>query len=80
MATGVEIATAWVRLVPTVEGVQGTLAKELNPAAEKAGDEAGKKAGSKFGAGMKAAMTVASAAIVAGVVKVFDTGLEERPN
>ncbi|QUE26056.1 tape measure protein [Microbacterium phage SanaSana] len=77
MATGVEIATAWVRLVPTVEGVQGTLAKELNPAAEKAGEEAGKKSGSKFGAGMKVAMAAASAAIVAGVVKVFDTGLEE---
>ncbi|WNO26440.1 tape measure protein [Microbacterium phage BabyDaisy] len=77
MATGVEIATAWVRLVPTVEGVQGTLAKELNPAAEKAGDDAGKKAGGKFSAGMKAAMAVGSAAIIGGIVKIFNTGMEE---
>ncbi|QJD49831.1 tape measure protein [Microbacterium phage AvGardian] len=77
MATGVEIATAWVRLVPTVEGVQGTLAKELTPAAEAAGEDAGKKSGSKFAAGMKAAMAVGSAAIVAGVTKIFNTGMEE---
>ncbi|AVR57178.1 tape measure protein [Microbacterium phage Kieran] len=77
MATGVEIATAWVRLVPTVEGVQGTLAKELGPAADKAGDDAGRRAGGKFSAGMKVAVAAASAAIVAGVVKVFETGMEE---
>jgi hypothetical protein len=77
MTTGVELATAWVRLVPTVEGVQGTLAKELNPAADKVGDDAGKRAGNKFSAGMKAAMAVGSAAIVAGIGKIFSTGMEE---
>ena len=29
MAKGVELATAWVRLVPSFEGVQGQIAKEL---------------------------------------------------
>ncbi|QJD53425.1 tape measure protein [Microbacterium phage Lynlen] len=77
MATGVELATAWVRLVPSLDGVQGAIAKELNPAADKAGEDAGKRAGGKFTTGMKVAVTAASAAIVAGVVKVFNTGLEE---
>ncbi|QOP66333.1 tape measure protein [Microbacterium phage DickRichards] len=77
MATGVELATAWVRLVPSLDGVQGAIAKELNPAADKAGEDAGKRAGGKFSTGMKVAVTAASAAIVAGVVKVFNTGLEE---
>ncbi|WNT44410.1 tape measure protein [Microbacterium phage Nicky22] len=77
MATGVELATAWVRLVPSLDGVQGAIAKELNPAADKAGEDAGKRAGGKFSTGMKVAVTAASAAIVAGVVKVFQTGMEE---
>ncbi|QDH92394.1 tape measure protein [Microbacterium phage Celaena] len=45
MATGVEIATAWVRLVPSFEGAQGVIAKELGSDAEKAGKDSGKRFG-----------------------------------
>lgn len=76
MATGAELATAWVRLVPTTEGVQGEVAKALAPA-EKAAEDAGDKAGKKWSAGAKAALLAGGALAVAGVVKVFNTGLEE---
>lgn len=77
MPTGVELATAWVRLVPSMEGAQGAITKELGPAADKAGEDAGKSSGKKFTAGMKAAVAIGAAAIVGGVVKVFQTGMEE---
>ena len=77
MASGVELATAWVRLVPSADGIQGELTKSLAPEAEKAGDDAGKKAGGKFSAGFKMAATVGAAAIASGVVALFNTGLEE---
>ena len=31
MSTGVELATAWVQLVPTMKGVNGEVAKALGP-------------------------------------------------
>lgn len=77
MATGVELATAWIRLVPTLDGAQGAIAKQLDPAAEKAGSDAGDKAGKKFSTGMKLAITAGSAVLVKGIVDVFNTGLEE---
>ncbi|AYN55887.1 tape measure protein [Microbacterium phage Coltrane] len=72
MATGVELATAWVRIVPSMEGAQGEIAKGLGDAGiDKDAEEAGKKAGNKFSTGMKAAITLASGAIVGGVTKLF---------
>lgn len=76
MATGAELATAWVRLVPTTEGVQGEIAKALAPG-EKAAEDAGDKAGKKWSTSAKAALLAGGALAVAGVVKVFNTGLEE---
>lgn len=71
MTSGVELATAWVRLVPSAEGIQGELTKQLAPEAEKAGDDAGKKSGTKFSASMKTALLAGSAVLVAGVVGAF---------
>ena len=68
MASGVELATAWVRLVPSADGIQGELTKTLAPEAEKAGDDAGKKAGTKFSAGMKVAMLAGAAAAPTGPI------------
>ncbi|HRN28145.1 MAG TPA: hypothetical protein PK781_03300 [Terrimesophilobacter sp.] len=67
MATGVELATAWVRLVPSIEGVQGVVAKELGPAEAEA-EKSGQKAGAKFSTGMKAAITLASAFVLKEIV------------
>lgn len=76
MTTGVELATAWVRLVPTTEGVQENVTKALAPA-EAAGEEAGKRTGSKFSGAAKVAMLAGLAGLTAGVVKIFQTGMEE---
>jgi len=67
---GVELATAWVRLVPSAEGVQENTAKALIPA-EKAAEDAGDKSGKRFSAGMKTAMVAGGALIVGGVVAAF---------
>ena len=48
MTNGVELATAWVRLVPTMEGVSDTITKAVIPPAERAGKSGGKTFGSGF--------------------------------
>ncbi|MFZ1361463.1 MAG: hypothetical protein WAS05_00815 [Candidatus Nanopelagicales bacterium] len=45
----VELASAWVTLVPSLQGAQGAIASQLTPAATAAGATAGKKSGQKFG-------------------------------
>lgn len=49
MADAIEIATAYVSLVPSLEGSQKKIHDELVPGAEKAGGEAGTTAGKGFG-------------------------------
>lgn len=72
MAAGVELATAWVRLVPSMSGVQGAISQQLAPASAIA-DAEGKKAGKKFTAGfglnIKTMATLAGGAIALGVAK-----------
>lgn len=76
MADGVELATAWIRLVPTVEGIQDTVTKEFSKG-DSALEKSGQSAGKKWSAGAKAAMTVGAAVVTGAVVKIFSTGLEE---
>jgi hypothetical protein len=76
MATGVELATAWLRLVPTADGIEDGVAKSLS-GVDGVAEKSGQSAGKKWSAGAKAAMLIGGAAIAAGVVKVFNTGLEE---
>lgn len=76
MATGVELATAWVRLVPSMDGAQGEVTKALGPAEAEA-EKSGKRAGGKFSTGLKVAALAGGAAIGAGIAKVFSVGLEE---
>lgn len=68
MPEGVELATAWVRLVPTAEGITEGVVKVFAPA-EKIGAESGKKAGSAWASQVKGAIGVA--AIGAAVVGTF---------
>lgn len=75
MAEGAEIARAYVLVIPSLEGAQKELTKELVPAAEKSADEAGHKSGTVFAkklaaglASMAATVTAAATALVAGVV------------
>lgn len=73
MADGVNIATAYVQIMPSVEGVQGNLTNALAPAAATAGATAGAKGGSALGVGLIAAMKkkIAPVAIGAGLVAGF---------
>jgi len=49
--TGVELATAWIRIVPSVEGIQGAVSKELD--ASGVASTAGASAGTGFVGGVK---------------------------
>lgn len=48
MAEGIELATAYVRIVPTTEDISGNLKTALEDPSEESGKNAGKKAGSGF--------------------------------
>lgn len=68
MSTGVELATAWVRLVPSVEGVTDSVTKAFIPG-QKAAEDAGSKAGAGWSSKLKGAL--GAAAIVGAVVGTF---------
>jgi len=55
VANAVELATAYLSLVPSMEGSREKISRELIPAAEKAGEDAGGRAGEGFGSKMKTA-------------------------
>ena len=80
MAGKIEVAKAYVTIVPSLEGSQATITKELtgitSQASEKAGDEGGSKFGEKFGAGLKkaaAAVDAVTVATTAAAVKGIST-------
>jgi len=76
MSTGVELATAWVRLVPSMDGVQGEVAKSLG-GVDSEFDKGGKSAGTKFSKAAGVAALAGAALVAGGLVKIFNTGLEE---
>lgn len=67
---GVELATAWVRLVPSMDGASDSITKALAPGV-KAAEGEGDKAGKGWSTKAKAAMVVGGAAAVAGTVAAF---------
>ena len=67
---GVELATAWVRLVPSMEGATDSITKALAPGTEAAAAE-GEKAGHAWSAKAKVAMAAGAALAVAGTVAAF---------
>ena len=75
MANGIEVAKAYVTIVPSMQGSQSTITSELTgittPASEKAGEESGKTFGESLAKGLKATSAVvvgAMTAITAGAV------------
>ncbi|UXE05367.1 tape measure protein [Arthrobacter phage Renna12] len=70
MADAVELATAYVSLVPSMRGAEGAITKELVPGAESAAESAGKAAGGRFSGVMGKAL-IGGAALGAGVVAGF---------
>lgn len=73
MAEGVELATAWVRLVPSIEGLQKNLAESFAPIEGEA-EQTGKRAGGKMSAGLKAGAALAAAGVVAGFAGLYQIG------
>lgn len=67
----VELATAYVSIVPSMKGVERTLKTELGDQAEVAGDDAGKRAGAGFAAQFGKLAAVAGAALIGSKVVSF---------
>lgn len=65
----VELATAYISLVPTMQGVQGKVAEALLPAGAEA-DAAGKSSGGMFAGGFAGALGAAAVGIAAGAAAV----------
>ena len=69
MANGehIEIAKCYITVIPSLEGAQGTITKELTGATVEAGEKAGKESGSKFGESFSKNLKKAGVAIGASL-------------
>ena len=78
MAGNIEVAKAFVTIVPTLEGAQQTITQDLtgvtNEASEKAGKDGGEKFASKFGSAVKSAGVAIGGAITAATAAAVGTG------
>jgi hypothetical protein len=75
---GVELATAYFSLIPSMDGVAAEAKKGFGDGQiDSAAEEAGKRSGGRFTTGAKLAITAGAAALSAGIVKVFQTGMDE---
>ena len=75
MATGADIAKAYVQIIPSADGIQGKLTEVMGGEAEKAGNKAGGKLGAALGKGLAgAAMGLAASATAMTVGFVNATG------
>ena len=80
MANGehIEVAKAYVTIVPSLEGSQQTIATELgavaSPASKEVGEQSGKDFGDALATGIKAAAGVIAAAMTAVVGAAVATG------
>lgn len=70
MANSMELARAYVTIVPSMEGSRGAITEALTGEADSAGSQAGSVAGSRFGAALGAAAQVGAAAIGAAATGV----------
>ena len=80
MASGgnIEVAKAYVTIVPSLEGSQATITQELtgvtDEASEKAGESGGSKFGSKFASALKGAGVAIGASLAAATGAAIGTG------
>lgn len=78
MAENIEIGKAFITVVPSLEGSQATITRELtgvtNEAADKAGEESGGKFGEKFAGALKGAGAAIGAAMATAAGAAVATG------
>lgn len=72
MAT--ELAKAYVQIVPSAEGIKGSISEVMGDEGKKAGEKGGKEAGSNFAA------TIKKVIIAAGVGKIIKDAISEGAN
>lgn len=70
MADTMELARAYITIVPSMEGSRQTITEELGGAADEAGSAAGSRAGSAFSGALGAAARVGAAAVSAAATGV----------
>lgn len=78
MSTVLELATAYVSLVPSMDGSRGAIERQLVPDAEQAGDRAGEAAGEGFSDKFKVAAAAAGAAAGAALTDGLMKNLEAQ--
>lgn len=80
MAEKIEVAQAYVTIIPSMQGSQAEITKELTGVTDNAAKEAGSSAGSTFGSnlaqGIKAASAVIAAAVTAATAAAVAVGRE----
>ena len=78
MAEHIEVARAFVTIVPSLEGSQKTIATEMGaitePAAKEAGEKSGKNFGESLAKGLKTTAAVIGAAMTAATAAAVATG------
>lgn len=78
MANNIEVARAFVTIVPSMEGSQKTIATEMGaavePAAKSAGEKGGKTIGSGIAKGLKTSAAVIGASLTAATAAAIGTG------
>lgn len=75
MAEQATIATAYIQLVPTLTGVQGTIGEALGGGgAEREVEDTGKRFGGKFGAAVAGGIAAAGVAVAAAAKGLFEVG------
>lgn len=67
MADMIEVAQATVTIIPTMQGAQQTITKELTGASEEAGTAAGKAAGTSMATSLSSTMSSAGSALTKGL-------------
>ena len=70
-AGGVEVARAWVTIIPTTEGAQGAVEKAIVPASESAGKKGSDSMGTAILAGLKKYAAPIAAVFTIGAAKSF---------
>lgn len=75
MANSIEVARAYVTIVPSLQGAQKTIAKDLNAETNDVGEESGKKIGSNMSSGIGSALKAGATAVVGAVTAIASAAL-----